>query len=284
MLNPCCPNCGCMPCVCPPGGVCPCVALISGTAPTNATPGTLWFDGAILWIWTGAAWVVVGPAAGQYQVVSFTTPGTFIFQVPADSTATTTYRFRLQAGGGAGGGYHSPDTWGGMGGGGGEYKEIAWIGPAPGLDISCYVGNGGLGGLPGSDGNPGEPTQVSVQSTNTTIIAANGAGGWGSGATNNNSGEGLGGNNGTFNPGTQNILLVASIGGGDAHLGTSPSDTAIGGADSFMGMGQPSFDPTTGWNDTMRARGYGAGGRGAWQPGSGGEGTPGIVIIERIKG
>ena len=283
MLNPCCPNCGCQPCCCPPS-VCPCVAVISGTAPTNATPGMLWFDGAILWIWTGAAWVVVGPAAGQYQVVSFTTPGTFIFQVPADSTSTTTYRFRMQAGGGAGGGYNTGDQWGGMGGGGGEYKEIAWIGPTPGLDISCSVGALVLGGAPGADGGDGGDTTISVLSTNTTIVAMGGFGGWGSGVTNNNNMEGQGGKGGVFNPGTQNIVLVVTQGGGDAHLGLDPTDTAIGGADSFMGTGQPSFSPPTGWNDTMMARGYGAGGRGAWVAGAGGDGTSGIVIIERIKG
>lgn len=283
MLNPCCPNCGCMPCVCPPT-VCACVAAISGTPPTNATPGMLWFDGAVLWIWTGAAWVVVGPSAGQYQIAAFASPGTFVFQVPADVTATTTFRFRLQGGGGGGGGAATTATWSAQGGGGGEFKEVAAIGLLPGLDVSCTVGVGGTGGSGGGNGQNGQPSSIQISSSNTTILANGGAGGWGDTQV-TNAGQGVGGHDGVFTPGTANFLLVMSVPGGDAHLGVDVTDGAVGGAGSFLGAGAPSFNDKAGWVDVTGARGYGAGGRGGYNQGDiGGAGTAGLVIVERIKG
>jgi hypothetical protein len=256
--------------------------------PANPVAGQDWFDGQTLWVWSGSSWVAIGPSGGTiaspnpYQVVAFTTPGTFSFTVPSDVTTQTTFKFRMQAGGGGGGGAAS--TWSGQGGGGGEFKEIAAVGLTAGLIVSCTVPAGGAGGTGGADGAAGADAEIFIANINTTIIAKGGAGGWGDAQSTNTAGQGLGGSGGTFTPGTGNIMLVQSIPGGDAHFGVDINDAAIGGAGSFLGFGGPSFNNAIGWNDTTNARGYGAGGRGAYNFGDpGGNGRQGLIVLERFK-
>jgi hypothetical protein len=258
--------------------------------PANPQVGTQWFDGATLWIWTGTSWMAIGPSGGTisspnpYQVVRFANPGSFSFTIPNDVTATTTWMFTLQAGGGGGGSASPTGTWSAQGGGGGEFKKIAALGLAAAVVCSCTVGAGGVGGTGGADGGAGGNTSLLIANTNTTVIANGGAGGWGDSTATNASGQGLGGKNGTFNPGTQNVQLVLQQAGGDAHFGVDINDSSIAGADSFMGTGAPAFNNQAGWTDTTGPQGNGSGGRGGYNQGdNGGNGTAGIVIIERFK-
>lgn len=272
------------------GGV---VTPPGSTFPTSPVPGQQFFDGNTLWIWSGSAWIPVGPGAGGisnpniYSVTTFTSPGNFSFTIPQDVVSTTVFKFHLQGGGGGGGGCPAAAPFSAQGGGGGEYKQFSLIGAAKGLLVSCTVPIGGLGG-PAAGGPPGQnggDASVIIANTNTTIIARGGYGGWGAGTSGtNNSTEGTGGRNGTFSAGSSQAQLVLSVPGGDAHL-PSPQDWGNPGGSSFMGEGQPGFDATTGWADTTLARGYGAGGRGAFNDGStGGSGIQGVMIIERING
>ena len=268
-------------------------AAITVTPPANPFPGQGWWDGTTLWIWDGTSWIAIGPAGGgggtigspnPYQVVTFTTPGSFSFTVPTDVNAQTTWKFHLQAGGGGGGGAVAPGTFSGQGGGGGEYKQVAGVGLAAGLVVSCTVGGLGLGATAGGDGGAGGDSQIVIANTNTTVVAKGGAGGWGNATTQNNAGQGLGGKNGVFTPGTSNIMQVLDVPGGDAHFPSDITDPACAGANSYLGQGAPGFDPASGWTDSTLPRGWGAGGRAAFNNGDhGGNGTAGLLIIERFK-
>lgn len=268
------------------------------TFPANPVRGHLFYDGTTLWLFDGAAWVGFlvdvpaipptpgpgpSPGAGVYSVTTFTTPGTFSFTIPSNSLLTTTYKFHLQAGGGGGGGTPTGSTYAAQGGGGGEYMQVAWVGPPAGTVVQCTVGTPGSAGPTSGKGGNGGNSSIVVANTNTTIVANGGHGGWGGPPSGtNNSTEGTGGENGVFTPGTGNIFLVLDVPGGDAHL-PSPSDWGDPGANSFMGSGQPGFDNSVGWNDTTKAQGYGAGGRGGFNPPqAGGPGMSGVVIVERM--
>ena len=322
----------CPPAPCPPAQACPAVTFVGPIAPTCPLPGTLWFDGqtlhiftgsmwtnvsgggaaitvtppanpfpgqgwwdgTTLWIWDGTSWIAIGPAGSPtpgpiggpnpYQVVTFPNPGTFSFTIPPTVNTETTWKFHLQAGGGGGGGALDPNPWSGQGGGAGEYIQFAAVGLPAGLVVSCTVGALGIGGIAGADGQSGQDTSIIIANTNSSVIAHGGHGGWGNAVATNANSQGLGGKNGTFTPGTSNLMLVMDIAGGDAHFGVGIGDSAVGGASSFLGQGGPSFNDQIGWNDTSTPSGFGAGGRGAYNNGDeGGPGTGGLLIIERFK-
>jgi hypothetical protein len=226
------------------------------------------------------------PGTGSYQVTTFTTPGSFNFTIPSNVSINTTFKFRLIGGGGGGGAVSPSGVWGGQGGGGGEFKEVGATGLIPGALVACTVPSAGNGGAAatGSDGTAGGDAQIAIASTNTTIVAKGGAGGWGDLTSINGAGQGLGGGNGVFAPGTANIVLVMSVPGGDAHFANDQLDQSVQGASSFLGQGGPAFNNAAGWNDTTNPRGYGAGGRGGYNLGdNGGNGTGGLIVIERFK-
>lgn len=272
------------------GGV---VTPPGSTFPPTPVPGQQFFDGTTLWIWSGSAWLAVGPGSGGgignpniYSVTTFTNPGAFTFTIPQDVIATTVFKFHLQGAGGGGGGTPAGGQFSAQGGGGGEYKQISLIGAAKGLLCSCTVGSPGTAGsAAGTDGGNGGDTSLIIANTNTTIVARGGFGGWGSNnAGTNNSTEGHGGINGTFSVGSSVVQLVLAVPGGDAHL-PNPSDWGNPGAGSFLGNPDPSFDNSAGWNDNTNGRGYGSGGRGAFNDSAAGHpGIQGVMIIERING
>ena len=58
------------------------MVIISGTAPSNPTAGTEWWNGTILQLWDGGMWKTVGPSTGSV------TTSTLVFAIPQTSTLT----------------------------------------------------------------------------------------------------------------------------------------------------------------------------------------------------
>lgn len=185
----------------------------------------------------------------------FTSSGSFT--VPAGVRAL---RVRAVGGGGGGAGCATGQA-GGCGGAGGYAEGIYAV--TPGQSIAVVIGAGGTGGATGS--NPG--TWGGTTSFGAFLSATGGVGGTNTGA------QWSGGAGGTATGGAINI--VGSYGADGA--GSVPSVNGLGGASLFGGAGRAA----RGGGTPAVATGYGSGGGGAYDTAAaGGNGAPGIVIIE----
>jgi len=170
-------------------------------------------------------------------------------------------RVRVWAGGGAGGG-----GLGGAGGGGagGGYSEGYYL-VSPGQTFAVVVGNGGIGA-----------SNVSAQASSFGGLASTVGGAAGSGGS--SGGVGLGA--GAGGAGGSSGLSVAGSAGGDAlNLGSVFLSGAGGG--SFGGAG----GLAVGGAGTASVNGRngiapGSGGSGGIGGGAGGQGAPGLVLVE----
>jgi fibronectin-binding autotransporter adhesin len=171
-------------------------------------------------------------AKGQSQ--TFTTPGTFSFNVPAGVTSITV---ECWGAGGGGGFARQANGAAGGGGGGGAYTKST-VAVISGSLINYTVGAGGNGGL----ANGTSATAGGTTTFNSTVpVVANG-GGFGAGVTTNSGGAGgIGGTGGTFNGGNGAIGVPAAGGGGGAgSAGTASngnSGSGITGGSAVAGGG-----------------------------------------------
>lgn len=221
-----------------------------------------------------------GPTEDDYNVSStptmhrqvFTEDGNFdASQVPENAAGEAWVLVKLQAGGGGGASRSSAGA--APGGGGGEYVEKL-INVAGETTIAVGVGAGGTGGATGgnNNGSDGEDTTFGG-----FLTAEKGKGGvQGSGGDNGNGGDGD-----LSVPGQFGWTGVAFTDVNDIdHVSTGP------GGDSFLGIGGISIH-TLGDQAGTDANGYGGGGAGAGTTSgadrAGGDGAPGIAIIEWIS-
>lgn len=224
----------------------------------------------------------ISAAAGTptYSVQSFLTAGTPGYSTPSDSTTTTVYRIRMVGGGAGGGGIAASATCAGGGGGSGEYKELIVTGLAPATSIPITVGaNGAGGGNAQATAPSGAATSITIGGQ--AIVCNPGAGG-----QNGNQSSGAGspvnggaGGSGGATPVITGVTLITDINGAGGTMGGAASSGT--GGSTPLGNGGQSKQTGSG----VAGTGNGAGGGGGYPvPASGGAGSPGGVIIERIQG
>ena len=231
---------------------------------------------------------------GEGRTVDYGTPGTYMWQVPAD---VSQIRVTACAGGGGGGGTSWSPAPSGGGGGGGEaiVNQIFTVTPSSALNLTVSSGggagsNGGstvignlitlLGGAAGAAG------------------AAGGAGGAAGGPGGGDGGDGgaspTAGEPGILSQGGGSTGGGGSLGGGGLGSGGSHLETQTGGISAFLIDGLPA----NGWSGTTRlitgdstnptvstgGRGTAGGGGGsagsASRGGGGGRGGDGYIRIE----
>jgi hypothetical protein len=222
---------------------------------------------------------------------SFSTPGTYTFQVPAGVTAITLEAWGGGGGGGGGGGSHLNNTTAGGGGGGGSggYSKTVALAVTPLESFTVTVasgGNGGNGGTtapgigaPGSNGVNGGTTTITRNTSGSQILIATGGqrGTGGDGSSANPLFFGTGGPGGTGNSaganGTAGTLASNAGGkGGNAPSGGTGGTGGVAGNNGQGGEGSVGSTPGAGG-------GGGGGGNGSlssnFSGGTGGKGGNG---------
>lgn len=239
----------------------------------------------------------VNPSAGS---TSYTTAGTYTWNVPAGVTRVLV---GITGGGGGGGG---SGTSGGYGGGGGGAFTSAWVAVPAGGTVTVVVGSGGSHGLGMSSGGPTAGTNGTASSFGS--ISANGgtggtlgsslgggtsngtglpyfysaAGGGAGGGYGQGAGGGGGGGAGKGGPGGTGGTGGASTPGAAGTAGPTGGAAIIpGGAGGAGGAGgQGGSTTTVGGNGNAPGGGGGSGGGGAGGFKNGGDGAPGAVYIQ----
>ncbi len=232
---------------------------------------------------TGPAWQAMG---ALNNVVVLTSNGTY-----TPSAATKSIFVKIVGGGGGGGGVaatvsaSTEDALAAGGGGAGGYCEYYVATVAASYPVT--VGAAGTGGAAGA--NPGSAGGAST--FNGTVTASGGSGGNGCAAT-----VGIfynaGGAGGAAAGGTVNIPGIT--GGNGVIYVNSASPAVCSGVGGSGSLGQGGISPYIINQSTIgkSGTGYGSGGSGAislWSSGgnnspqSGGNGTPGVIIIYEYK-
>lgn len=202
------------------------------------------------------------------NVQVFSTVGTSTYTPTA---GTNKVRVKVLGGGGAGGGTNATSSGQvalGAGGSGGSYSEGIYTSGFSGVTVT--IGAGGTGVSAGTGGNGGN------SSFGALITAVGGPGG--------NSGGPTG-----FGATALPRIPIAGSGGNIVNSFTPICQTSVAGiisANSFGSSCLGGFNPTYGVSTAAsNASGFGAGGSGAWSPGStaalaGLNGASGLVIVE----
>ncbi len=210
--------------------------------------------------------------------VTFSTPGTTTWTVPAGVTSVTV---EVWGGGGRGGSVGGGLTTGAGGGGGGGAYSRSVLTVTPGATYTVVVGAGSTGAGPGGDSYFGSATTVMAKGGNSSTSAA--------GATGGAAASGFGdvrfsGGNGADGSGT------SYGGGGGSSAGTAANGnnaTTSTGATAPTGGGDGGNGRTTssGGGSSGSAPGGGGGGALKTSPGlgqTGGPGAAGRVVITYV--
>jgi hypothetical protein len=273
------------------------------TAPAF-TNNRLWFDsvGGQLYVHyhdpstSADNWVIANsppPPAVTYSLSRFPATGAAgnatttaaSFTTPSNSSVNTVWKVRMCGAGGGGAGTATSAAYSGSGGGGGQYKEFLLSGVAASTVMNLTVGNPGAAGVGNAASPlPGGNTTLTIAATGTTIGCGGGQG------PPTNAGvtwayPGSGGTGGVTTPGSATVTVINDINGGNG-VGNNANASMNGwGGGCPLGVANPSFDTGTLSHGITNPNGYGCGGAGAWSPpGTGWNGLPGIVIIERVAG
>lgn len=215
-------------------------------------------------------WEYILGAAGGYQYLTtlkYESDGSF---TKANYPGLRAVKVKVQGGGGGGRGADSNNT-GGAGAGGGCYAEGFILADALAAVESVTVGPGGAGGVGGTTGSNGSASSFG------SLVTANGGNRGGEIAT---YGGGRGGASGTGDlviPGSAGVsvadhtlytaMFLPGGAGGGSHLGGGGEGSPARAANRAGGPGL----------------GYGGGGGGAFCRNAsvnGGDGAPGVVIVE----
>lgn len=214
----------------------------------------------------------IDPGSGGVQ--RFTTDGTF--SVPPG--VTTVYVSGAGGGGGGGGGAgrtSSPNASGGGGGGGaGRSAHKQPVSVVPGSSISVKIGAGGARGSAGSTGGSGGNGTAGGDTIFGTLLSLSGGAGGGLGRAV----DGAGGTGGSPGGAWGGDGIAGSRGGDGGSGGSGPFGTAGGGGRARASAGAAEPTPAAGF-------GVGGGGGGAAYSSAtsgtqGGNGMPGILIVE----
>lgn len=223
-------------------------------------------DTSIIDIGSGVAAIGGGGGGGsneQYDAL-FTSPGSYLWRVPA---GVTSIQAICVGGGGGGGGTINNDHSAG-GGGGGACRWRNNISVTPGQHLRVVVGAGGSAGASSTTaanrhGGDGGQSKIETLDSSTLYLAANGGGGGRGANSGTGSGEGAGGVGPTqFNgDGTGGL----DQGGGDGGNGGAPQNNSGGGGGGGAGgylTGKNGGNGATSNNNTGGTGGLGGGGGG----------------------
>ena len=216
----------------------------------------------------------------------FASGGTFT--VPSAATTSTVLKFTVCGGGAGGGGAATANGAAGGGGGSGACSISFLHGFTAGQNATIVIGSGGAGGTSGGGtGSAGGPSTVTYAS-NQIIISGGGQGGTGStslvivpsgGAA--SSGVSVGSSGLTLDSSTISGSAAASQSGG---LGIGASTNGYSGAGGSCWFGAGGFQLFVGSIASSVAQGFCSGGGGAIRAAgtnqAGGNGTPGMVMVE----
>lgn len=202
------------------------------------------------------------------DTVYFTSSGSF---VKANYPGARFVKAKVQGGGGGGGGALGGGNSAGGGGGAGGYAEKMIDLSTLAASETVTVGGGGNGAAAGQNNG--------VNGTASSFVGVVGSGG-GQGIGGASQGYGYGGSNGTATGGDLNI----PGGSGGRGIAANNGVTSIGlGGVSHLGTPGLPFSSVNG-SDGAAGQGYGAGGGGGISGNAtnrtGGNGAPGIVILE----
>lgn len=202
------------------------------------------------------------------KTVKFTTSGAY-----SPSANAKRIRVRAIGGGGGGGGGNVSGSYGG-GGGAGAYAEVMINTTGLALPVTITIGSGGAGSaITGSAGG--------ITSFGSMISCPGGAGG-NQGTVIGLIGGGAGGDLPTITLGTTILTMRGERGSAGLRIdSTAPGILGGNGASSLLGAGGMGIVSTT--NSNALATGFGSGGGGngyASVSSSGGNGAPGVVIID----
>lgn len=224
----------------------------------------------------------LAPAAvglgGKAATIVYAAPGSYTFDPDAYPWLRAVHARKVIGAGGGGGGGMSPSTpiaFGGGGGGGANAEKF--VGPsdlrAVAGTIPVTVGARGAAGAIGANGGTGGKSQFGGGADAWRASAWGGGGGRGGFADGFSATNGDGGVAGTTSVGD-----VGSVGspGSDGNAGSTQSS---GGSSLVAGRGPkiPSSDAT---GATAAANAYGQGGQGGSSERAGGQGGPGLVVLD----
>lgn len=229
---------------------------------------------------SGAAEVFITPRADtlitSIKVQKFTSSGTY-----TPSTGMVFCIIECLGGGGGGGGANNDSgsasqAYGGGGGGAGGYSRKYAIAADVGASKGVTIGANGIGGFASNVGTAGGDTSVGSPA----ICVGKGGSGGSYGSL---SSYPYGGSGGVAGTGDVTPAGASGISGTYSQTTTFSGASGTGGSSPFGGGGRGIFvngNVQTGLNAT----GYGSGGsgcstHGVTNGGSGGAGTPGLVII-----
>jgi hypothetical protein len=218
---------------------------------------------------TNITWLMTVPpvSGGPPQMISYLTPGTNTFVVPAGKTMI---RATLTGAPGGGGGTHTTGDAGVAGAGAPE--AVFMLAVQPGWSLTVVVGASGTGGTGGASptaGGAGGTTSIAHGAS--TLAAISGGTG---GAASNSAGIANTGNiAGLVTTGTP-VLTRAAAAGGFAYAAGSALINAQGGAPD--GVSPSTIITATGATPLLP----GCGGYGGCGGGGGGAGGPARVVLE----
>lgn len=257
-------------------------------APPNPVRGHFWWNGTILQMFDGAAWVTIGPtqagtgtpgAAGVSPTAIRLFTVNSVYNVPLTLVKAIV---EVIGGGGGGGGVSGGGGFNATGGGGGSGGYSRRLLTAAQMAPSQLI-NIGAGGTPGSPNSPGGAGGDS--SFGSLVVAKGGLGGQfsavgriqvGGGGAGGPSTGGVGDFVGGGDPGGNGYWMIA--GGGASFDG----DSGEGGSSTFGG-GAVGASYMVADSNGIDATNYGSGGSGGAGSGggqmNGGRGAPGVCVV-----
>ena len=248
--------------------------------PSSPTVGQVYASAGLQWVWDGAKWINASVGSLSINVQRFTAVGTNTYTPSAN---LVTAIVECQAGGGGGGGAAGATgtiTVGGGGASGGFSRRTLTAAQvaAVGTTVPVTVGGGGSGGVGAAAGTAGGNSSFA------TLCVANG--GAGGNVANAVAAAGAA-------PGVGDIAAAGEHGGAGWQGNASTSTTAVTysgmGGSSHFGGGATCSVTVNGAVNGNSASNYGSGGSGAvahntTASGTGGAGSPGLVLITEFIG
>lgn len=240
----------------------------------SATPGKVLQRGSSVWS------AVDAPAIGSQ---AFPASGTFT--IPANATATSTFKFTVVGGGGGGGGTNATGQMAASGGGSGGCGYATFKGFTAGASVTITDGTAGAAGsTAGGDGGSGGSSKVTFSAVD-IITSTGGAGGGGATAGSTQYAAGAAG---TFSAtvGASGLTLVDSSGllMQAGSIGSWANSDEVGGRGGSTPFGAGGADVPL--NSAGIAGVRGGGGSGAANSSAvgraGGAGGVGFVLVEWV--
>jgi hypothetical protein len=252
-------------------------------APPNPVRGHFWWNGTLLQLFDGAAWVTIGPTAGGTPggggtnvgptAIRLFTIGT-VYNVPLTLVRAVVELIGGGGGGGGNGGGSGYNSGGGGGGSGGYSRRLLTAAQmAPSQLIT--IGAGGTAGGPATNGGNG-----GASSFGSLVVANGGGGGKFSSAGNIQVG---GGGAGAVVTGAVGDLVAGGDPGGQGYWATGFDGDSGEGGSSIFGGGANGASFMVANMDGIAATNYGSGGSGGALSGvgsqNGGLGAAGVCVV-----